>query len=166
MKTIINHEKYGEICYEESNFLGKKSLKINGVPLKQLTKKSFEYQENGESHIFNLKGNSTFGASLEVNGEQFTLIPKTAWYVFTFAIVVSVFLFVWGNSLSLTRALFPIVGGAIGGAFIGVTFVLYLYFTKKCKKVWQQMLVCVAIAIIEVLLLALLALAFIEIVRA
>ena len=60
----------------------------------------------------------------------------------------------------------PIVGGAIGGAFIGATFVLYLYFTKKCKKVWQQMLVCVAIAIIEVLLLALLALAFIEIVRA
>ncbi len=156
MKSVVQHEKYGEICYEESFWVGKPSLSINGEPLTKVSKKVFSREENGETKLFTLKGNYLIGASVDTGDEKIRIVPSTPWYVYVFAILTSAFLIAWGNSVELMLALFPIIGGAIGGGIIGASFVAYMIFPKMLKKPWQQLLVSLAVFLMATAILAML----------
>lgn len=158
MKTVVEHEKYGEICYEESFWLGKQSLSVNGTPLKKASKKVFTY-ENGETvQNFTLKGNYLFGLSVETGEEKIRIVPSAPWYVYLFAIIATILVVAWGNSTTMALSIFPIIGGAVGGGIAGGFFVAYMIFPKFFKKAWQKLLICFTVFLVELCILAILGL--------
>ena len=157
MKSVVQHEKYGEICYEESFWVGKQSLTVDGRPLQKLAKKVFIYEKDGEKRNFTLKGNYLFGLSVDTGDALIRVVPNAPWYAYLFAILSTVLFLVWGNSQAMALSIFPIVGGAIGGMIIGASFVCYLICSKLVKKPWQQFLMCFVVFLLELAALALVA---------
>lgn len=147
MKKIIQNEALGEIVYNESIWTGKKSLTVNGVEAKKITKK--EYQAGDKKLI--ISGNYYFtGITLTVGDEIIEVSPKPKWYEFVFAILPLLFLLIWGNSYTLCD-IFPVVGGAIGG-FIGALFsIASLLLTKKTEKPLYKVLIGIGIFVANVL---------------
>ena len=143
MKEIVQHSIYGEIVYNESFWTGKKALTINGVDAKPISKK--EYMVNEKRAI--LKGSFLTGSTLLIEGETIQLSPKAKWYEIILAIIPFLFLLTWGNSASLC-SIFPVVGGAIGGALGGVGAVISLFLMKtqirylrqRTNKAWEVMM--------------------------
>ncbi len=70
MREVIQHEKLGEIVYEENFWTGKKSLQVNGVRLQKTNKKTF-VTESGEYYVIN--GNYIQGAVLAAGEETVRL---------------------------------------------------------------------------------------------
>jgi len=140
MKEIISHPAHGEIIYTESFWTGKKTLKINGVDAKPLSKK--EFLINGEKFL--IKGSVYTGISIHVNNEPIEVSPKPKWYEVVLSLIPVLFLLTWGNSPDLC-AIFPVIGGAIGGA-IGALFSLTsLHLMKKAKSPIFKILVGIGI---------------------
>lgn len=140
MKAAIQHDAYGTITYEESFWTGKKTLLLNGTPLTRTDKTHFLYNTNGESVTVEVKGNALTGVCLHIGKEKIQLVEKPAWYVWTLSILMFAFIIVWGNSPTLC-AIFPVVGGAIGGAISGVCAVLNVYFAGKTKNPLFKLLI-------------------------
>lgn len=162
MKELIQYPVYGEIVYNESFFTGKKTVTVNGVDAQPLSKK--EYMINEKKAL--LKGNFFMGISLDIEGEIVQLSPKTKWYEIVFTILPFLFLMTWGNSASLC-ALFPVVGGALGGALGSVGAVISLFLMKTQKAPLAKVLigtVVTAATIFVAFILAVLAIALIQLV--
>lgn len=157
MKEFVQHPIYGEIVYNESFWTGKKTLTVNGVLAQPISKK--EYMVNGKKAL--LKGNYFTGINLYIEGEPVQLSPKSKWYEIFFAIVPLVFLLTWGNSASLC-AIFPVVGGAIGGALGGIGAVISLFFMKKQKTPLAKVLMGIVVAAATIFAAFLLAIAIIQ----
>ena len=136
MKTVINHEKYGEIVYIESEWTGKKTLKINGVELQKQNKNTFYYK--GGTIV--LVGSFVKGITMEIENERIQLTKPCKWYEFLFAIVPFVFVMIWGSSVELT-AIIPVVGGAIGGGISALIGYLGLSISSKMEKWYFKVLV-------------------------
>ena len=105
MKSVVQHEKYGEICYEESFWVGKQSLTVDGRPLQKLAKKVFIYEKDGEKRNFTLKGNYLFGLSVDTGDALIRVVPNAPWYAYLFAILSTV-LFLVSIPLYITRPFF------------------------------------------------------------
>ena len=45
MKSVVQHEKYGNIIYEENFWTGKKTITIDGTRLEKASKTEFLYPE-------------------------------------------------------------------------------------------------------------------------
>ena len=157
MKEVVQHPVYGEIIYNESFWTGKKALTVNGVDAQSVSKK--EYIVNEKKAL--LKGNFFTGCSLHIEGETIQLLPKTKWYEIIFAVIPFLFLMIWGNSVSLC-AIFPVVGGALGGALGGIGAVISLFFMKKQKAPLAKVFIGIAITAVTVLVAFVIAFAIIE----
>lgn len=158
MKEIIQHPAYGEIIYNENFWNGKKSLTVNGVGAQRISKK--EYMINGKKAY--LKGSFLTGSTLYIEDRVIPLCPKAKWYEIVLAIIPFLFLIIWGNSVSLC-AIFPVVGGAIGGALGGGGAVISLIFMKNNKSPLVKVLIGIIAAAVIILIAFALALAILSI---
>lgn len=141
MKQVINHEKYGEIIYEEGFWLGKKWLTVNGVPLNKISKREFQMQDGS---ILKIQGNFLRGASLVIGTETINLTPKVKWYEVALCLIPFLLIMVWGNVVALCEIV-PVVGGAIGGGISGALSFLGLVFIKNVKPIWLKILIAIAV---------------------
>lgn len=140
MKETIQHEKYGEIVYDENFWTGRKSLSMGGVPLTKISKKDFQ-TESGS--IGTVKGSFLFGASLYIEGETIRLTPTVQWYEIVLAILPFILIMVWGNTVALCKIV-PVVGGALGGGLSGLFSILSLFTMRSVKPIWAKILIGIA----------------------
>ena len=136
MKEVINNSVYGEIVYNESFWLGKKSLTINGENAQSVSKK--EFLVNGEKVV--LKGSFLTGVTMLINNEKVELIRRPKVYELILALLPILFLLTWGNSPALC-AIFPVVGGAIGGAIGAIFSCESMLLMKKAKSPLNKILI-------------------------
>ena len=137
MKTVIQHETYGEIVYDESAWTGKKSVSIGGAPLDKVSKKEFKMQDGTDVTV---NGGFLQGASLDIKGEKIVLSPCVKWYEIVLYVLPFLFVVIWGNVPALCMII-PIVGGAIGGGISGLFSVLGLLGMKSVKPIWFKLLI-------------------------
>ena len=164
MTFTVNHATYGQIEYTENFWTGKKDIVINGVKLVHVKKNKFVYQ-NGETKIdVTVQGNFMSGAKLVIGAETVEVGPKPTWYETACSIAIFFVILVWGNSVYLC-SIFPVIGGAIGGAVSGLMAILNLQAMKSAKSIvaklciWIGMMIativiCFLLAVLYVLLLA------------
>ncbi|MBR2341666.1 MAG: hypothetical protein IKB66_02365 [Clostridia bacterium] len=146
MIETMQHPIYGEIAYNESFWTGKKSLTFNGVEAQKIDKKTFKIGEK----LVDVKGNFTLGVKLLIDGETIEVSPAPKWYETVLAILPIVFALTWGNSVALCQ-IFPIMGGAIGGALGALFSMLSLSFMKKEKRVAVKVIIGLAMFAVSVL---------------
>ncbi len=154
MTKTINHQTYGEIVYSESEWTGKKSLKINGIEATKISKKCFSVN----NMTVTVNGSYFFGARLVIGDEVIELVPKSKWYEVVLACIPILFILMWGNIRFLCE-IFPVAGGAIGGLIGGVDFAFSMLAMKREQKPFKKVLigvVSIALTILVAYLVALL----------
>ena len=154
MKELVRHQVYGDIVYEESFWTGKKTLTVNGTDAQHVSKK--EFMIDGKKAI--IKGSYLTGIYLCVEGDTIELSPKPKWYEIVIAILPLIFLLTWGNSVALC-SIFPVVGGAIGGALGAIGAMMSLLLMKKSKSLMSKLLIGICACAVTILIAYALALA-------
>ena len=142
MRTIVQHETLGMIVYEENLWTGKKNIFINNIPLVKQNKKLFLYSNGTTSKTVHVTGNFMSGTKLLIDGETIEITPSAKWYEMMCSVFIIVLNLVWGNNVALC-AIFPIVGGAIGGGISGIIAAFNILAMKSVKKVGLKLLVWV-----------------------
>ena len=134
MQKVVRHDKYGEITYDESFWVGRKSVSINGTPLKKINRKTFETADGQQVVV---KGNYVYGVKLLIGGETIQVTPTVKWYEIVLSLLPFIFNMSWGNSEYLCGIL-PVIGGAIGGLIGGAAMALSLMLMRRFDKVgWK-----------------------------
>ena len=178
MKNIVNHEKFGEIIFIENFWTGKKEIVINGVKLTKIDKKNYKYRkveslkdeygaivynEYGApltseiNKTFNFKGNFIYGAILTADGEEIAIAPKAKWYEIMLGLIAFIFVIMWGSNPE-TVAIFPVVGGAIGGGISGGLGFYSILVMKSKEKLVQKLLVGLGFTALSILICFIIAL--------
>ena len=142
MKTEIQHAVYGQICYEESIWTGRRQMSFNGQPLVKVSKNLFRTQDGAISA--EILGNYLSGEKLRIGTETVPLVPPLKWYEIVFSALIFLVILVWGNSAALC-AIVPVIGGALGGAISGAMTVVNLFLVKQIKSPAVKILVSLAI---------------------
>lgn len=158
MKQTIINEVLGEIVYEESPWTGKKSLSVNGKPLDKIDKNTFRL-DTGEYAV--IKGSYLMGAKLTIGNETIRLSESVKWYEIAIAVLTFMISLVWGNSPTLVQ-IFPMVGGAIGGALSCAGGLFSLVCMKKVKNPLVKILIGLGFFVLTVFVLYLVAVAIIS----
>lgn len=139
MTSSVSHPIYGTITYEESAMSGKRTLYVNGTKLVMKKKNEFLYEREGAEAIpVALKGSFLAGVKLVIGGETIAIVPAATWYEIVCSVLIFAFVLVWGNSVALC-SIFPIVGGALGGAVSGAMAMVNLYVMKSVKNIWVKL---------------------------
>ena len=159
MKEFVQHPIYGEIVYNESFWTGKKTLTINGVCAQPVSKKEFTVE--GKKVV--IIGSSLMGLKLQIDNDIVEVSPKPKWYEIVFAVLPLVFLLTWGNSIALC-SIFPVVGGAIGGALGGIGSITSLLLMKNAKSLLTKLLIGIGTFVGTVLIAFVLALLIIPLI--
>lgn len=136
--------------------VGEKSIFVNGNFAKRLSKKDFIV--DGKSAI--LKGNFLTGATLQIESETIVLCEKPKIYEFILALLPLIFILTWGNSPTLCL-IFPVIGGAIGGALGALAFITSLILMKNTKSPLYKIIIGAVTFIVTVLIAFILAIAFV-----
>lgn len=144
MKASILTEKYGEIVYEENMWTGKKKITVNGILLTKFNKKTYVGTVGGERLTVDIRGGYLTGVIIEINGGlKYRVTEPAKWYDYVLAFIwVPVYLV-----LSVTPAfymVFPIVGGALGGAIAGIGAALAMYTIKPMKNIALKIVISLA----------------------
>lgn len=155
MKVEFKNESLGLVEYNESFWTGKKKIVVNGKQLKKVGKNQYSYVNGEESIYAKINGNFFTGASLVIKGEVIEVVPKTKPLEWVLVIVPLVFILVWGN-VPFLCAIFPMIGGIIGGAIAGGILAGGLIIMKKFKPFWAKLITALIATIIAVGLCALL----------
>ena len=143
MKCVVQHERLGEILYEEGAWSGSRSVSVNGQLLEKLDKNTFKLSDDEKLAV---KGNFFRGITVSFGTETVTMMLAFKWYEYILAAVPLVLILIWGNSRTLCQII-PIVGGAIGAAIGGVFFMLVLAVLRKVKRVPLKLLVALALTV-------------------
>ena len=151
MKSVIDHETYGQIVYDESFWLGKKTLMINGKYLTKVNRKTFSYSNEAENKQVYLGGNFLTGAHLTIDQEKIQLTPPIKWYELLLPILVFCFMIIWGSVPSLVL-MFPLVGGALGGLIDGVGIISSILAMKSIKRISIKLLAWLGISALTILI--------------
>lgn len=130
MKTTTENTILGDIVYDENIWTGKKVITVNGEQLAKIDKKTFRLPD---ARYVTVKGNLFFDASLIVDGQKITIAPPMKWYEYILALIIPIFVLTWGNSVYLC-SIFPIVGGAIGGAISALAMIFSAVVMRKVSK--------------------------------
>ena len=139
MKYVVNHDVYGEICLEESFWTSKKTVTINGVALNQIGKmkygqRTYEYEtEEGKKKV-TAKGSFSSGIQLTIDGETIQMGKGAAWYEIAACALMWIVMLVWGIVPSL-YTIWPILGGALGGALHAILAMTALLSMKSTKNI-------------------------------
>ena len=113
MRECAQHPIYGQIVYDEGLWSGKKAV---------------------------IKGNLYAGVTLCIENENIVVAPKPKWYEMLLAVLPLLFLTIWGNSKALC-SIFPVVGGALGGALGGMGLCVSLLFMKRSRSFAEKMMI-------------------------
>ena len=159
MKEFVQHPIYGEIVCNESFWTGKKTLTINGVDAQPVSKK--EFTAEGKKVV--IIGSSLMGLKLQIDNDIIEVSPKPKWYEIVLAVLPLTFLLTWGNSSALC-SIFPVVGGAIGGALGAIGSMTSLLFIKKSKSLLPKLLIGIGAFVVTVLIAFTLALMMIPLI--
>ena len=103
MKTVVNHETYGEIVYDENFWTGKKTISINGVVLQKISKKDFSYTTETGTQTVSVKGNFLSGVKLNVANQTIVISDSAKWYEYVLAVLGFVFILVWAQALNFAK---------------------------------------------------------------
>lgn len=144
MKHITNHKDYGKIVYNESFWLGKKSIMIGNKLLSKIDRKTYVYDKDGVRKSFTLSGNYFTGAKLTDGKETIQVLPSPKWYELFFTILIVAIKITWGN-FPLLVSIFPVVGGAIGGAIGAIGACLNMVAMRSVSKVWLKILIGIGV---------------------
>ncbi len=136
MKAFVQHPVYGTIIYNEGFWSGKRSLTINGIDARSVSKKDFVIEDKNAT----ITGSYLSGANLQIDGEAVVLTARAKWYEIILSILSLIFLMTWGNSAELCT-IFPVVGGALGGALGGLSVFASLLLMKKSKSSMIKVLI-------------------------
>ena len=98
-----------------------------------------------------LLGNLFMGIQLSINQEMIEISPRPAWYEIVLAILPVSFLLTWGNSPALC-AIFPVIGGAIGGGLGAVFSMTSLLLMKNAKSITKKLLIGVGMFALTLLI--------------
>ncbi len=159
MKEFVQHPIYGEIVYNESFWSGKKTLTINGVDAQPVSKK--EFTADGKKVV--IVGSYLMGIKILIDNVAIEVSPKPKWYEIVFAVLPLIFLLTWGNSEALC-SVFPVVGGAIGGALGGIGSITSLLLMKNAKSLLTKLLIGIGTFVGTVLFAFVLALLMISLI--
>ncbi len=158
MKQFVSHPVIGEILCEESFWTGKKTIFINGKQLEKIRKNTFKLPGDDTDTRYIFSGSLFYSATLESNGEIAVLSEKPRWYETLLSALTVIFNLVWGNSVALC-AIFPIIGGAVGGGVSAAIGCASLFLMKKQSEPWKKVLIGLgmfAASVVACFLLALL----------
>lgn len=150
MEIKIQDEKYGVIVYSESFWTGKKELFVQNQLLVKVAKNQFCLTQGNEKVYFYIKGNSALGVDITVEGRTHNVIPKTKWYEHLLAWSIVFINIVMGN-IPAMLAVFPVVGGAIGGFISAIFACLCLSTIKKQDKILFKVLIALGFHIASLL---------------
>ena len=150
MQVTVNHNFFGTITYTESFWTGKKEIYFGQFPLVKQSKNTYLMPGGDPNAVVTVKGNFLTGVSLVLGSETIRLTPAPKWYEWVLALLPLIFICVWGNSVPLCM-IFPIVGGALGGAIGGLAFVFGLLFMKKTERIAYKLLIGLGIFVAAVL---------------
>lgn len=139
MKCVIQHERLGEITYEESFWTGKKTLYVNGQALTKTARNVFQ---TSEGETIKLTGSFFTGIKANIGTEAVQLIAACKWYEYVLSVLPFILIMVWGNSVALC-SIIPVAGGAIGGLIGGVFFALNMLFCRKTNNIFLKILICI-----------------------
>ena len=164
MKVTVNHPVYGEIIYSENVWSGKKSICINSVELDKKNKTTFLFNVADGMKEVKVIGSELIGVKLNIDENVIEITPPTKWYEYLAAMSLFMFVMIWGNNEALV-AIFPIVGGGIGGAISGFMMCMTVMALRSVNKwylkvlVWLGMfianaLICFIVALLLVFALA------------
>ena len=150
MKLSVNHAKYGRIEYEEGFWTGKKILMINGVRLTKQKKNVFVLDSAEGAITCKISGNMLTGAYATIDGEVIPLIAPLSWYEIALTVFIPVFVIAWGSSPVLC-SIFPIIGGAIGGAISGIAACVNMILTRKITSTPLKLLAWLGVFVATIL---------------
>ncbi len=150
MEIKIQDEKYGLIVYSESFWTGKKEIFVQNKLLGKVTKNKFYLMQENETVYFYIKGNALTGVELAVEKRTHTIIPKTKWYEHLLAWSIVLVNIVFGN-IPAMLAVFPVVGGAIGGFVSALFACLCLNMIKKQNNILFKVLIALGFHIASLL---------------
>ncbi len=157
MNVTYNSPVYGQIEYSESFWANRKSIKINDVPAKKLSKNTYDI--NGKEGT--IKGNYLTGVTLTIDNNKIRLLASPTWYEFLICALPILIAIIWGNSAFLCEALFPVLGGMLGGA-LGAAFSFFaLVLMRKIQTSGLKVLAGVGMVAVNILVSFALALAFV-----
>ena len=141
MKTTLHHPGYGTLEYEESFWLGKRTLTQNGRVLEKHGKNEYLLTDGETEHRTTLQGGVVKGVYLEMaDGERIAFTPALRAYEIIFAVLILGFMLVWGNSVKLCKIL-PLLGGVFGGGITGLCIASGFLFTKKTDRTGVKLLI-------------------------
>ena len=156
MQETIMHSVFGEIVYNENAVTGKKTITVNGEAAIALSRK--EFLVDGKKAT--LKGSFITGVELYIDDEKIVLLPKPRWYESLLSVLPFVFILIWGNNVYLC-SIFPVLGGALGGALGALGSMLSLVLMKKADLALNKVLIGLAAFVLTVLASVVLAFALI-----
>ena len=144
MKTVVNHEKYGEILYDENVWTGKQTITVNGAELKKEKRRLYVGQGADGVISVRIKGNALVGLKLIVNEvDEIKAIAPPKWYDILLSAFIGAFIIVWGNTYALCK-IAPLIGGGIGGGIAcGISSINFMII-KFQKDIWVQLTVSLA----------------------
>lgn len=161
MRSVIQTQKYGEIVFDESYWTGKKTVTVGGVQLKKINKKTFVGEINGEQVTAHITGSFLSGAIIDVNGDRFRLTDSAKWYDYVLSFGWVAIYIVWSVSEALCM-IFPVVGGALGGAVAGLGAAAALFIIKPMKNIAAKIAVSLGMFVAVMLVNFALALIYIS----
>lgn len=159
MKIILQEQDIGEIIYEESYWTGKKTITVNGWVYKKAPKSKTTYVcFNGEKEYYiTVTGTFLSGVSIAFeNGKTVQVTQKPEWYELLLSAVGIFFILIWGNTPASVD-IFPVIGGALGGAISAAIACVSLMMMRERKAVWQKLLIGVGFLVLTLVVCNLLA---------
>lgn len=161
MRSVIQTQKYGEIVYEESYWTGKRKITVGGTELTKINKKTFVGEINGERIGVAISGNYISGVFIDINGEKFRVTESAKWYDYVLTFAWAAIYIVWSVSDTLNM-IFPVVGGALGGAVAGLGAAAALFIIKPMKNIAAKIAVSLGMFVAVMLVNFALALIYIS----
>ena len=160
MIVNLQHETFGPIVYDENVWTGKRRIFINGTEIKKIKKNLYEYQNGEEKLNVSVKGNFISGIKLIIGAETIDVERPAKFYEIFCSCIIFALVLVWGNSVELC-AIFPIIGGAIGGAVSGLMAFFNLLWMKSANGLVKKLLIWVGMLVATVMICYVLALLYI-----
>lgn len=140
MKASVHHVGYGQIDYTESFWTGGRDVSFSGKRLEKKKRNLFLYHgEEGDLEC-RVKGNFLYGVTLLIDGEEIRMTESCKWYEYLCAILLFSIFTVWANVPVLVDV-FPIVGGALGGALAAGAAYGTLYLMRRARDTGIKLLI-------------------------